>query len=52
MMIHRYWRIALLAPVLGFLLGAVVFGLVNLAGAGGASAAQRLGGVLERRVGT
>ena len=31
-MIHRYWRIALIAPVLGSLLGAVVFGLMNLAG--------------------
>ena len=31
MMVHRYWRTALMAPVVGFLL-AVVFGLVNLAG--------------------
>ena len=32
MMVHRYWRIALMAPVLGFLLGATVFGLVAMTG--------------------
>ena len=31
-MVHRYWRIALLSPAVGFLLGAVVIGLVYLAG--------------------
>ncbi|WP_104199742.1 hypothetical protein [Cryobacterium sp. Y29] len=32
MMIHRYWRILLVAPVIGFLLGAGVFGVIALGG--------------------
>ncbi|WP_104176560.1 hypothetical protein [Cryobacterium sp. Y50] len=31
-MVHRYWRIALIAPVLGFLLGVTLFGLIAMTG--------------------
>ena len=42
-MVHRYWRIALMAPVVGFLLGAVVFGVLYL----GSSPRARTGLSLE-----
>ena len=32
MMFQRYWRTALIAPAVGFLFGAVVFGLVTMTG--------------------
>ena len=41
-MVHRYWRIALLAPVLGFLLGAAVLGVMVVGGNPQARAGQTI----------
>ena len=47
MMVHRYWPLALVAPVVGFLLGAVVFGVVFLGGSSWARNGQNLEGVVR-----
>ena len=45
-MIHRYWRILLVAPVIGFLLGAGVFGVIALGGNPYIRTGQSAGGVV------
>ncbi|TFD70597.1 hypothetical protein [Cryobacterium sp. Hb1] len=47
MMIHRYWRILLVAPVIGFLLGAGVFGVIALGGNPYTRTGQSAGGVVS-----
>jgi cytochrome bd-type quinol oxidase subunit 2 len=47
MMVHRYWGIALMALVIGFLLGAVVFGVVYLGGSPWARDGQNLEAVMR-----
>ena len=46
-MIHRYWRILLVAPVIGFLLGAGVFGVIALGGNPYTRTGQSAGGVVR-----
>ncbi|TFD58887.1 hypothetical protein E3T39_10990 [Cryobacterium suzukii] len=46
MMIHRYWRIMLIAPVIGFLLGAGVFGVMAMGGNPHTRTGQTIGDVV------
>ncbi|TFD51658.1 hypothetical protein E3T46_08225 [Cryobacterium sp. Hh11] len=51
MMVHRYWRIALVAPVIGFLLGAAVVGVMSLGSNPQARAGQTIEGVVRAILG-
>ncbi|WP_104129961.1 hypothetical protein [Cryobacterium sp. N21] len=51
MMFHRYWPIALLAPVLGFLLGTAVLGVMTMGGNPQARAGQTIEGVVRSVLG-
>lgn len=50
-MIHRYWRIALMAPAIGFLLGAGVVGVMALGGNPQARAGETIDGALRAVLG-
>ena len=47
MMIHRYWRVLLIAPIIGFLLGAGVFGVMAIGGNPHTRAGQTIGDVVR-----